>query len=246
MSTRFEMSTRPHGKDFQLRPGPCAVILALALCLLSPYLAVAQTPPETSGRQISADTTRGNAVSSVVRTEAIDSTALRRFPSPGGAFLRSVLVPGWGQAAYGAYFRGGVYFAAESGSWFMLLKTMAKLGEARDIEKWRMGAVRDSLMAAIAADEELAEQYRQRAEGLEMAVDLEVDQHPDVLGSRKLVNARKEQREDWIVLTLFWMLASGVDAFVTAHLSDFPARVNAEPRPDGRLDVGVSLPVGGR
>jgi hypothetical protein len=159
--------------------------------------------------------------------------------------LRSVLVPGWGQAAYGAYFRGGVYFAAESGSWFMLLKTMAKLGEARDIERWRVGVVRDSLMTAIAADEALADSYRQRPGGLEEAVSLEIDQHPDVTSIRKLVDARKEQREDWIVLTLFWMLASGVDAFVNAHLSDFPARVNATPQPDGSVDIGVKLPIGG-
>ncbi len=222
------------------------VVMALALGLLSPYSAVAQTPPDTSGGTIRADTTPGASVPAVVRKPASDSTTLRRFPSPGGAFLRSVLIPGWGQAAYGAYFRGGVYFAAESGSWFMLLKTMGKLGEARDIESWRVGAVRDSIMAAIATDEEVAEAYRRKPGGIEAAVGQEVDGHPAVVEIRKLVDARKEQREDWIVLTLFWMLASGVDAFVNAHLSDFPARVNAEPRPDGRLDLGVRLPVGGR
>lgn len=182
-----------------------------------------------------ADSTSPGAVPSVVR----------RLPSPGGAFLRSVLLPGWGQAAYGAYFRGGVYFAADAGSWFMLLKTMSKLGEAKELQKWQMGAVRDSLMAAIAADPLLAEQYRSRPGGLELAVTDAVAEHPRVVGSGHLVDSRKKQREDWIALTLFWMLASGVDAFVNAHLSDFPARINAEAQPDGRVDLGVRIPVGG-
>lgn len=212
-----------------------AALFALALGLLSPYLVEAQVPPDSVRQLLPADSTSPGAVPSVVR----------RLPSPGGAFLRSVLLPGWGQAAYGAYFRGGVYFAADAGSWFMLLKTMSKLGEAKELQKWQMGAVRDSLMAAIAADPLLAEQYRSRPGGLELAVTDAVAEHPRVVGSGHLVDSRKKQREDWIALTLFWMLASGVDAFVNAHLSDFPARINAEAQPDGRVDLGVRIPVGG-
>lgn len=237
-------STFRPGHRRKRRPA-AATLMAVALGLLLPSLVVAQTPPESVVRTVPVDTAGNDTVPSVVRSTPPDSTALSRLPSPGGAFLRSVLIPGWGQAAYGAYFRGGVYFAAEAGSWFMLLKTMGKLGEARDIQKWRTGVVRDSIMAAIGADPELEEKYRQQLGGLELAVEDEVAQHPSVVDIGKLVDARKEQREDWIVLTLFWMLASGVDAFVNAHLSDFPARVNAEPQPDGRLDLGVRVPVGG-
>lgn len=220
----------------RLHPHPVlsCLILLLALGMLSPIFAQAQMPDSIAER----------TPPSVVKMPETDSLALRRFPSPGGAFLRSVLVPGWGQAAYGAYFRGGVYFAAEAGSWYMLLKTVAKLGEAKDIEAWRVRAVRDSVMAAIGANPEMAEQFKAPG-SLEAALEKAVDEHPGVIGSRKLVDARKEQREDWIVLTLFWMLASGVDAFVNAHLSDFPAKVNAESRPDGRFDLGVRVPVGG-
>lgn len=214
------------------------LLAILALGLLSPSITRAQTPPDS--------TPPTTAESSVVVVQPEDSATLRNFPSPGGAFLRSVLIPGWGQAVYGSYFRGGVYFAAEAGSWFMLLKTLAKLGEAREIESWRVGAVRDSLMATIAADEELAERLSREPGGIEGAVAREIDEHPNVVAIRKLVDARKEQREDWIVLTLFWMLASGVDAYVTAHLSDFPAKVTAEPRADGSYDFGLSIPVGGR
>lgn len=222
-----------------------AALFALALGLLSPYLVEAQVPPDSVRQLLPADSTSPGAVPSVVRAPAVDSTALRRLPSPGGAFLRSVLLPGWGQAAYGAYFRGGIYFAADAGSWFMLLKTMNKLGEAKELQRWQMGAVRDSLMAAIAADPQLAEKYRSQPGGLELAVTDAVAEHPRVVGSGHLVDSRKKQREDWIALTLFWMLASGVDAFVNAHLSDFPARINAESQPDGRVDLGVRIPVGG-
>lgn len=221
-------------RRFHPRPSLSCLVLLLALGMLSPSQAQAQAADSITERNIP----------SVVKKPAADSLALRRFPSPGGAFLRSVLVPGWGQAAYGAYFRGGVYFAAEAGSWYMLLKTVAKLGEAKDIEAWRVRAVRDSVAAAIAADPKLVDQFKDPG-SLEEELDRAVNEHPGVIGSRKLVDARKEQREDWIVLTLFWMLASGIDAFVNAHLSDFPAKVNAEPRPDGRFDLGVRVPVGG-
>jgi hypothetical protein len=156
-----------------------------------------------------------------------------------------VLLPGWGQAAYGAYLRGGIYFAADAGSWFMLLKTLGKLGEAREIQRWRISSVHDSLMTAITADPLLREKYEKMPGGFELAISDEVDRHPAVVEIGHLVDARKEQREDWIFLTIFWALASGIDAFVNAHLSDFPARINTEPRGDGRVDVGVSVPVGG-
>ncbi len=51
--------------------------------------------------------------------------------SPGGAFLRSLVIPGWGQAWVGAPTRGGIYFAIESVSAFMVFKTASQLGEAR-------------------------------------------------------------------------------------------------------------------
>ncbi|MFQ5888858.1 MAG: hypothetical protein ACE5JR_02265 [Gemmatimonadota bacterium] len=46
-----------------------------------------------------------------------------------------------------------------------------------------------------------------------------------------LVDARKEQREDWIVLAAFFALLSGVDAWVSAHLQGFEGEVT--PPADG-------------
>ena len=51
--------------------------------------------------------------------------------SPMGAFFRSLILPGWGQAAVDQPVRGAVYFTAEAASLWMLFKTQAKLDAAR-------------------------------------------------------------------------------------------------------------------
>ena len=61
------------------------------------------------------------------------------------------------------------------------------------------------------------------------------------------MSARTQQREDWIAWSIFWILASGIDGFVTAHLADFPADIELSPERDRslRLEVRVPLPVPG-
>jgi hypothetical protein len=117
--------------------------------------------------------------------------------SPMGAFFRSLILPGWGQASVDQPVRGAFYFTMEAASLWMLLKTQAKLDAARR-----------------AGDDELAA-------------------------------SRQEQKEDWIVLAVFWALFSGVDAWVSTHLWDFEGAVI--PPPDGSPGVAVqySIPVGG-
>ncbi|HET6764489.1 MAG TPA: hypothetical protein VFH27_12485, partial [Longimicrobiaceae bacterium] len=74
----------------------------------------AQAPGDTArGRVVPPDTTRVNGV------------------SPKGAFLRSMLVPGWGQSSIGSPGRGGVYFALEAGSLWMVYKAQLKVEDAR-------------------------------------------------------------------------------------------------------------------
>jgi hypothetical protein len=65
--------------------------------------------------------------------------------APFGAFARSVLIPGWGQAWVGAHTRGGVYFAMEAGSLWMVYRTRRKLAEAEAQEAWlrEMGRLRE-------------------------------------------------------------------------------------------------------
>jgi hypothetical protein len=55
--------------------------------------------------------------------------------SPGGAFLRSLVIPGWGQSSLGVPGRGSVYFALEAGSLWMVYKSNRKLQEARRAEQ---------------------------------------------------------------------------------------------------------------
>ena len=49
----------------------------------------------------------------------------------------------------------------------------------------------------------------------------------------RLVESREEQREDWITLSVFWLLASGADAYVAAQLADFDEHVGVSPTPGG-------------
>jgi hypothetical protein len=56
--------------------------------------------------------------------------------SPRGAFFRSVVIPGWGQAWVGAPGRGVAYFALESGSLWMLHKSLSQLQQAKRDDAW--------------------------------------------------------------------------------------------------------------
>jgi hypothetical protein len=159
------------------------------------------------------------------------------FPSPGGAFFRSVLVPGWGQAEFGAYTRGGIYFAGWTANSFMNFKNHTRLREARSRLDLRTGQVREMLildspnpdsMRAVLDTTDALEQAL-RADGV-------------ASGLRDLVRSREQQREDWIAWSVFWLLASGVDAFVTAHLAEFPAVIDLEPHADGSLSLRVDVP----
>ena len=159
--------------------------------------------------------------------------------SPGKAFLRSLLIPGWGQASVGAYVRGGTFFGLQTASAYMMVKTIGKLGEAHDIESRRVGAARDSLHALMAKDTALNRKFSDR-----VVFDAAVDSTPGITRVRKLIRSRENQRQDWITYTLVFTLASGVDAFVAAHLATFPGKVEAEPTVGGGMQLKVSLPTG--
>jgi hypothetical protein len=51
--------------------------------------------------------------------------------TPKGAFMRSLVLPGWGQSKIGAPGRGGIYFALEAGSLWMVYKADRKVADAR-------------------------------------------------------------------------------------------------------------------
>ena len=104
---------------------------ALALCAL-PRAAAAQDPQPRD--TVRADTLRAPiaVIADTVVGEQPDSL---QGISPRGAFLRSLVLPGWGQSELGATGRGGVYFALEAGSLWMFFKSARKLDEAREGER---------------------------------------------------------------------------------------------------------------
>ena len=61
-----------------------------------------------------------------------DSGAL----SAKSALIRSLVLPGWGQAYVGAHGRGALYFALETGSLWMLYKSNRSLADAREMENY--------------------------------------------------------------------------------------------------------------
>jgi hypothetical protein len=156
---------------------------------------------------------------------------------PGTAFLRSVLVPGWGQFSAGAKTRGMLFIALQGSSYFMLAKTLSKLNDARDVEEARIAVVSDSLRQQMAADTMLDRILSDPVE-----FNARVDSAATVINIRKLIESRREQRQDWIAYTIFFTLASGVDAFVAAHLADFPATITTRPLPAGGMQVQVGVP----
>lgn len=162
-----------------------------------------------------------------------DSTALFAPVTPSKAFLRAVLVPGWGHASIGTHTRAGFYFALEATTAYGLLRTRTRLNEVTARADFRESVLREDLAAhgIVEFDE------------IESA--LEADARLDNL--RDLEDSRRQQREDWAALGIFLLLLSGADAFVSAHLQDFPEPIQIEAMPvgNGRIEVGVRIEVGG-
>ncbi len=149
--------------------------------------------------------------------------------SPGGALVRSFLVPGWGQAVAGSPGRGSFYFTFESISLWMILKTSRTLGSARDIVAMRR----------------LEAQERAFADGPVSLVELvaAIDTDQAVTDAENLEQIRLQQREDWLSFGVFFLLLGGADAFVAAHLAEFPEplEVAIRPLPDMGVELGFSL-----
>lgn len=59
------------------------------------------------------------------------------------------------------------------------------------------------------------------------------------------VRAKEKERQDWLVLLAFNHLFAAIEAYVGAHLWDFPPDldVRAAPLPAGGTGVGMSIPI---
>jgi hypothetical protein len=111
---------------------------------------------------------------------------------PMGAFWRSVLMPGWGQARLNRKLTGGIFVAWEGITLGMSVKTRRELAFLR-----RTGS--------------------ERAE------------------------SKRREHEDWIVLLAFNHLFAGLEAYVSAHLADFPGDLRFQAVPGG-VGGSVSIP----
>jgi len=134
----FGPRSRESGGVHAHRKAPLWASLGCAFFLSAPGGAGAQERPAQPAR----DTVPAAAAPDTVPAPTRADTAAPRAAaavrpdtsegvSPGGAFLRSLVIPGWGQSAVGSPGRGAVYFALEAGSLWMVYKSRKKLSFAR-------------------------------------------------------------------------------------------------------------------
>lgn len=161
-----------------------AVALALALGLAAPAAAQDTT-------LVAPDTTVPAPVA-LLEPLAGDTVPAGQI-GPMGAFWRSFLLPGWGQAALGRRTAAGIFVAVEGATLAMTVKTMREVA------------------------------------------------YLDRVGSARLESKRQE-REDWLVLLAFNHLLSGLEAYVSAQLWDFPGDLSVRRLPDGAA-AEVSIPL---
>ncbi|HEU4830010.1 MAG TPA: hypothetical protein VFT04_12520 [Gemmatimonadales bacterium] len=161
--------------------------LALPVLLLVPAVLAAQDSaavarPDTLAA-LSPDTTQ------------VDSS---RAPSPAGAMIKSLLVPGLGQITLGRKLTAAVFVAFEGAALAMVLKSQRELNDAR---------------TASGGEE------------------------------TPLVVEKKRKREDWLVLMGVNHVISGLEAYVSAHLWDFPGELQIQALPAGGVRAGASIPL---
>jgi hypothetical protein len=114
---------------------PAMFFLCGAALAASPAVAIAQEPfpadtAATPRPVVKAAPVAGGAPTASQPQEAAPDTLFRPPTSPMGAFFRSLVLPGWGQAAVDQPLRGAFYFTMEAGSLFMLFKSKSKLDAA--------------------------------------------------------------------------------------------------------------------
>jgi hypothetical protein len=152
--------------------------------------------------------------------------------SPRGAFLRSLVLPGWGHAAAGAPGRAAFYVAAQGGTYWMLARSLIRQRSAARYRDAEFDLVAAELQARGVASDSLAR----------LATD-----DPRVERWAELVDIRGDQVEDWLALGIFLSLLGATDALVSAHMADYPEplalRVGPGPRGTGGWQVGLSLPL---
>lgn len=151
-------------------------------------------PGASSAQRVALPDTLATDTSAAAQAEA----EARKPPvSAGGAFLRSLVIPGWAQAELGHESRGAFYFLAETFSLFMIARTQIRLDHAE---------------RTLPADDDI-------------------------------ISSRKQQREDWIALAIFWAFFSAADGWVSVQLYGFDEVTGVRPG-ETAFSVGWSIPFG--
>src|SRR2546422_9927682 len=110
---------------------------------------------------------------------------------PMGAFLRSFILPGWGQAATDRPMTGAAFVAWEGITAMMTFKAQQEANYLKAIHS-------------------------------------------------KNLQLKRQEVQDWLGLWIFNHLFSGAEAYVPAHLREFPPDLKIRAFPGG---IGVSVPV---
>ena len=166
----------------------------LLLCLVPVASAVAQDSTAVSDTTAARDSVP-SALTAERPAVALDTVPAMRPPvTPMGAFFRSLLIPGWGQATLGRKTAGAFFVAAEGVTLGMVLTTSSQLNYLESINS----------------------------------------------GS---VDSKQQQKEDWLVLLGLNHLLAAMEAYVSAHLWDFPGDLSIQAAPNGGMAGAVSVPV---
>jgi hypothetical protein len=173
--------------------------LARALLVLGLVAGPAAAQDSTRAATPAADSLVPRTAPDTARPPAAkpDSVPVIRPPvTPMGAFWRSLLIPGWGQATLGRRTAGALFLGFEGVALGMTIGTSAQL---------------DYLKAT----------------------------------NSSRVDSKSAQHEDWLVLLGLNHLLAAMEAYVSAHLWDFPGDLTIQAAPGGvagSLSVPVRLP----
>jgi len=155
----------------------------------------ARAQDSTAAPAVAADTVAPPTATYSSRKTPADSVPLIRPPvTPMGAFWRSLLIPGWGQAKLGRRTAGAFFMGFEGVALGMTLTTTSQLNYLK------------------------------------------------ATGSGS-VDSKSQQQQDWLVLLGLNHLLAAMEAYVSAHLWDFPGDLSIQAAPNGGVSGAVSVPV---